>query len=180
MPFILALVSLIVLSGSSLYYFRFVALTSTVSPTQTIAAPATAAAQAYATGTARQGIMFGFNAQHIRNNPHEHILNADNVSYLHQKWTVAMGDKVGSSPAVANGTVYIGSHDRRLYAFDASSGQQKWVASTGGSIGSSPAVANGVVYIGSYDYKLYAFDASTGKPKWVSPPTGNSSNPHRQ
>src|SRR5207248_1805767 len=57
----------------------------------------------------------------------------------------------GSSPAVVNGVVYIGSFDFKLYAFDATgssgcSGTPKtctplWTATTGGSIYSSPAVA---------------------------------------
>ena len=89
-------------------------------------------------------------------------------------WTAGTEAGVESSPAVANGVVYIGSTDTRLYAFDAAgstgcSGTPKtcsplWIAQTGGIVGSSPAVANGVVYIGSIDTRLYAFDAagSTG------------------
>ena len=89
-------------------------------------------------------------------------------------WTAGTEAGVESSPAVANGVVYIGSTDTRLYAFDAAgstgcSGTPKtcsplWIAQTGGIVGSSPAAANGVVYIGSIDTRLYAFDAagSTG------------------
>jgi outer membrane protein assembly factor BamB len=58
---------------------------------------------------------------------------------------------------VANGVVYIGSDDGKLYAFNASTGKPVGTTFTGYSIGSSPAVANGVVYIGSGDHKLYAF-----------------------
>ncbi|MCJ7744640.1 MAG: PQQ-binding-like beta-propeller repeat protein [Dehalococcoidales bacterium] len=31
-------------------------------------------------------------------------------------WDFATGDKITSSPTVADGTVYIGSHDGKLYA----------------------------------------------------------------
>jgi outer membrane protein assembly factor BamB len=58
---------------------------------------------------------------------------------------------------VANGVVYVGSFDGKVYAFDASNGQQLWSGATGGPIDSSPTVANGVVYIGSSDYNVYAF-----------------------
>ena len=68
------------------------------------------------------------------------------------------------SPAIANGVVYVGSDDHKLYVFDAITGQQKWTASTGSSIYSSPAIANGFVYIGSYDGKLYAFSLFGNKP----------------
>jgi outer membrane protein assembly factor BamB len=62
-----------------------------------------------------------------------------------------------SSPAVANGVVYIGSNNGAVYALSAASGAVLWTGPTGGPVYSSPAVANGGVYVGSYDHKLYAF-----------------------
>jgi len=75
---------------------------------------------------------------------------------------------VTSSPAVANGVVYVGSRDRNVYALDASTGALLWnyFANQGSS---SPAVANGVVYVGtSYPsgWYVYALDASTGALLW--------------
>lgn len=63
---------------------------------------------------------------------------------------------------MANGVVYVGSWDAKLYALDASTGAKKWDYTTGGQVHSSPALPNGVVYVGSYDGKLYAFNATTG------------------
>jgi outer membrane protein assembly factor BamB len=93
-------------------------------------------------------------------------------------WTGATGSIIGdSSPAVANGLVYVGSFDNKLYAFSAAAGSTNctttgtppvttctplWTGATGFSIRSSPAVANGVVYVGSADTKLYAFGAAAG------------------
>src|SRR5207237_5273885 len=84
------------------------------------------------------------------------------------------------SPAIANGVVYVGSVDGKLYAFPASCSTPcgfLWVSQpTGASIYSSPAVANGVVYVGSNDRKLYAFPTSCSSPcvpLWVGV-TGNS------
>jgi outer membrane protein assembly factor BamB len=62
-----------------------------------------------------------------------------------------------SSPAVANGVVYISSNDGNLYALDASTGQRPWSYGTTSAFYSSPAVANGEVYIGSYSSSVYAF-----------------------
>jgi outer membrane protein assembly factor BamB len=73
---------------------------------------------------------------------------------------------VVSSPAVANGVVYVGSFDKNLYAIDAVTGREKWRFATGDLVSSSPAVANGVVYVGSDDKNLYAIDTVTGKEKW--------------
>ena len=61
-----------------------------------------------------------------------------------------------SSLAIADGVVYVGSGDGRLYALDAETGQEKWRFKTDGAIVSSPAVAGGVVYFASTDGYLYA------------------------
>jgi len=71
-----------------------------------------------------------------------------------------------SSPAVANGTIYIGSGDQHVYALDAATGAMKWKFATGDVVHASPAVARGVVYIGSWDRNLYALDAATGRERW--------------
>ena len=73
---------------------------------------------------------------------------------------------VTSSPAVADGVVYVGSEDGRLYALDAGTGQEKWSFQTDGVVNSSPAVAGSMVYVGSGDGRLYALDARTGQEKW--------------
>ncbi|HJT54895.1 MAG TPA: PQQ-binding-like beta-propeller repeat protein, partial [Ktedonobacteraceae bacterium] len=65
--------------------------------------------------------------------------------------------KVEAPPVVANGVVYVGSDDGRLYALDASTGNMLWNTMLGNAATSSVAIANGVVYIGSDDGKLYAF-----------------------
>ena len=82
------------------------------------------------------------------------------------RWSYTSGNSVESSPAVAGGTVYIGSDDDSLYALDAATGHLRWSYSTGGPVESSPAVAGGIVYIGSDDDSLYALDAATGHLRW--------------
>ena len=52
-----------------------------------------------------------------------------------------------STPAVANGVVYVGSGDGSVYALNADTGAFVWKYATGGSVESSPVVANGVVYV---------------------------------
>ena len=54
-----------------------------------------------------------------------------------------------SSPAVANGVVYVGSVDGNVYALNASTGAKLWSYRNWRRRDSSPAVANGVVYVGS-------------------------------
>jgi hypothetical protein len=66
---------------------------------------------------------------------------------------------VTSSPAVADGKVYVGSQDRRIYALNASTGALIWSYLTGNWVRSSPAIAEGKLYVGSDDNKVYAFSS---------------------
>jgi outer membrane protein assembly factor BamB len=81
-------------------------------------------------------------------------------------WRYRTGDDIFSSPAVAEGIVYVGSYDDSLYVFDAKSGKLLWKYETENDISSSPAVAEGIVYVGSADNHLYALDAKSGKLLW--------------
>jgi len=82
------------------------------------------------------------------------------------KWVFPTGASIHSSPAVADGTVYFGSRDSKLYAVDAATGAKRWEFKTESWVESSPAVVGGVVYFGSNDGRLYALDAMTGQRVW--------------
>jgi outer membrane protein assembly factor BamB len=97
-------------------------------------------------------------------NPYETVLNINNVGSLKVKWSYVTADVAYSSPAVANGVVYIGNNSKNLYALNASTGQKLWSYAAGVGI-SSPAVANGIVYVGS-GVSLLALNASTGAKLW--------------
>ena len=73
-------------------------------------------------------------------------------------WEFKTGYRVHSSPAIgSDGTVYVGSSDKKLYAINGQSGEKKWEFETGAGVSSSPAIGpDGTVYVGSYDNKLYA------------------------
>jgi len=71
-----------------------------------------------------------------------------------------------SSPAVANGILYLGSANGNLYALNATDGIKLWNYSTGGAVGSSPAVANGIVYAGSIGGGFYGLNATNGEKIW--------------
>ena len=68
------------------------------------------------------------------------------------------------STAVADGLLYVSSHDR-LYALDARTGAQVWKTMIENRPDPSPAVADGVVYVGSSN-ALHALDAATGQRLW--------------
>lgn len=82
------------------------------------------------------------------------------------RWTFAMGDRVGTSPAIAeDGTIYIVSVDGYLYAVNPN-GTEKWRLYIHGG-GSSPAIgADGTIYVGDYAPLFYAVNPS-GTVKWT-------------
>lgn len=83
------------------------------------------------------------------------------------RWTYETGDGVSSSPAVVDGTVYIGSADGSVYALSAADGKEQWSYETGDGVSSSPAVHDGTVYVGSLDESVYALSAADGEERWT-------------
>ncbi|CAL9677781.1 Outer membrane protein assembly factor BamB (plasmid) [Streptomyces sp. enrichment culture] len=85
--------------------------------------------------------------------------------YGKERWW-AMRTSLQRPPAVADGVIFVGSRDQKLYALYADAPEERWSFTTGGKVWSSPTVANGLVYIGSDDRNLYAVDADTGRQRW--------------
>jgi outer membrane protein assembly factor BamB/predicted small lipoprotein YifL len=96
-------------------------------------------------------------------------------------WEFETGGIVVSSPAIgSDGTVYVGSWDKKLYAINGKSGVKLWEFETGSAIGySSPAIGSlsldgiDTVYVGSRDNKpfipmgtLYAINGKSGVKLW--------------
>ena len=101
---------------------------------------------------------------------------AENVHYLYaldantgaQLWRQSRGaQQSSSSPAVANGLVFIGDLDNNLYAFNARTGAPVWTFTTDDQVWGSPTVANGIVYITSWGGTTYALDAASGAQLWM-------------
>ena len=81
-------------------------------------------------------------------------------------WSFATDGWVSAAPAIADGVVYVGSDDHRVYALYAATGTELWRFTTGDVVKSTPTVSDGVVYVGSNDHRLYALDAATGGELW--------------
>ncbi|MFC2020230.1 PQQ-binding-like beta-propeller repeat protein [Chloroflexota bacterium] len=98
-----------------------------------------------------------------------HSGSADSAAFLPKgtsKWVFSTDAPIHSSPAVADGTVYVGSQDYKLYALNADTGAKNWEYMTGSWVESSPAVVDGKVYFGSNDSLLYVLDAQSGEKIW--------------
>jgi outer membrane protein assembly factor BamB len=83
------------------------------------------------------------------------------------KWIFKAGGAIVTSPAVADGVVYIAAMDGHLYAIDQETGKEKWNFKSRMPIASSPAVVGGLLYFVSSAGSLVAIDTKTGQSKWV-------------
>jgi hypothetical protein len=101
---------------------------------------------------------FHFSPSHSGFNPYENMLSRANVGRLGLRWSHTTGGFVESSPAVANGVVYVGSDDNNVYALNASTDALLWKYATGSAQIADPAVANGVTYFGSWDTNVFTLD----------------------
>ena len=86
-------------------------------------------------------------------------------------WTFTTGGAVESSPVIANGKLYVGSHDLNLYCLDAYTGKLYWKTPIGANtimtgFFSTPAVVGNKVIVGPDDGNFYCFDANTGEQLW--------------
>ncbi len=78
-------------------------------------------------------------------------------------WTTPTGDKVWSTPVVANGIAYFGSMDHTLYAVRVATGAIVWQFEAGGAVTGAIAVHHNRVYAGAFDGVMYALDAGSGE-----------------
>ena len=85
---------------------------------------------------------------------------------LKLRWKFKTGGPIIGSPAVAFGTVYVGSNDHKLYALDAKNWGIRWTFQTGGALRHTPTVWNRRVYVNARDNRVYALDAETGDQIW--------------
>ncbi len=75
-------------------------------------------------------------------------------------------DRFGSDVTVAEGRLYLGTHDGRVVAVDPTRGEKAWEFATGDSVLAAPAVDAGRLFFGSFDGHVYALEAATGKLVW--------------
>jgi len=89
------------------------------------------------------------------------------------KWKTvpASGYRIYSSPASADGLVYVGCENGYVYALYATNGSIKWSSpvSLGNPIYSSPTISGNEIFVGSQEKYIYALDKDTGTKLKTSP-----------
>ena len=72
---------------------------------------------------------------------------------------------------IENGTVYIGSQDRSLYALNAATGEVEWEYYAGRGIGADATAAGDAIIAADLDGRLHAVDRDTGARIWTTDPS---------
>jgi eukaryotic-like serine/threonine-protein kinase len=81
------------------------------------------------------------------------------------KVTIEKGAFDGT-PVIADGVVYLGDMDGKVYAWRLADGQEVWSRKFESGFIAAPALRGDLLYIGDIDGKFYALDIKTGEPKW--------------
>lgn len=83
-------------------------------------------------------------------------------------WTFDAGSPLWAGPVYADGAVYAGAEDGRVFALDARTGAERWTFRAGGAVRTRPAVNGNVLYVQSDDGLLYARDSRDGTERWTA------------
>lgn len=109
--------------------------------------------------------MFHRNARHTGSSPYVGTPTAT------LKWTFETGAGIHATPSIGpDGTIYVASHDRNLYAM-APDGRQRWALAIGEAHGSVAIRADGILYAASEEVGslfLYAVNPD-GTVRWTYP-----------
>lgn len=82
-------------------------------------------------------------------------------------WTAETEDEIRGTPTLHDGTLFIGSYDKNLYAYDAATGQSKWTYATDGGIPGKAVAYDNNVYFGSEDQRLHVVSGRSGAVVWT-------------
>ena len=82
------------------------------------------------------------------------------------QWMRTLAAPLQGSLTLANGKLFGGGGDGRLYAFNSLTGEIHWFFDYSASFNSQPVVAGGRVYAGSEDGNLIVLDERSGKLLW--------------
>ena len=87
-------------------------------------------------------VKLGLGWPSLYNGPHHpNIADAELPPPLKVKWTFTGEKEFPGSPTVADGRVYCGNNDKRLYCIDAASGKKLWDFLTGDLVESTPTLS---------------------------------------
>jgi polyvinyl alcohol dehydrogenase (cytochrome) len=109
--------------------------------------------------------LFGHDLNNSRSNPDETTLTAETVGGMRQLWQVPVQGST-STPAVADGIVYLPAWDGQVHALRLEDGGSIWSAQLPDLIDSSPALSPDHVFVSDDNGSVHALDRQTGDVVW--------------
>lgn len=85
---------------------------------------------------------------------------------LAERWSFQAGKGIVPSPVVADGRLYVGCDDHKVYCLDARTGALLWAHETKDIVEASALVSGGRVFVGVTDGSFLALDAASGTLAW--------------
>ncbi|MCG3178543.1 MAG: Outer membrane protein assembly factor BamB [Phycisphaerae bacterium] len=82
-------------------------------------------------------------------------------------WGVKLADRINGSPAVRDGTLWIGSCDHMLRAVSGADGSEQISIDAGEYLAAAPAATPDGLIIGGYNGKVFCYDPDTAVPLWT-------------
>ncbi len=90
-------------------------------------------------------------------------------------WKFQTEGEIVAAPVIAEGTAFVSSADKHLYAIQLQTGKEKWRFEADDELHASPLYFENTIYIGSGSGTFYAIDAETGQAKWTFKDAGEIS-----
>ncbi|WP_424016186.1 PQQ-binding-like beta-propeller repeat protein (plasmid) [Halorientalis pallida] len=84
---------------------------------------------------------------------------------VNELWENRIEGTVSGTPAIVDGTVYVGTTANKVYALSRTTGEKRWSMDVGGTP-TSPVVENETVYVSAEDERVYAIDKLSGEVRW--------------
>jgi outer membrane protein assembly factor BamB len=92
-------------------------------------------------------------------------------------WSTDLETAVVSDPLLADGFLYVGTIDGKLFKINAANGAIEWTFEGDTkikSIWTTPLIVDGMLYFGTEDGYIYALDIENGEAAWANPTATNS------
>lgn len=97
------------------------------------------------------------------------VRHVNNKTSFLELWQKTFDEGIYSSPAVANGIVYVGTNDSNLYALDLSTGDVLQTITFGKTVQVSPAIVGNTLLAAAGGGELRAFGNEVTAYRWVGP-----------
>ena len=98
-------------------------------------------------------------------------LHAIDIDTQRERWAIEADNWFWTTPLLADGVLYAGALDNKVYAVDAATGEAVWPEpfETDGPVRAAPLIVAGVLIVANRDGNVYGIDPETGRDAFSGP-----------